>query len=104
MSDEEFEASAQEPAPLPESDTHPIALPAFTPPPVTPPPLDATETTAPTASYALGALTGNPHLGPPPGSSYQGPPPTTATCGRPRRPQPGPPRPAPRLATTARPR
>jgi S1-C subfamily serine protease len=80
MTEEEFEASTHEQAPLPNSDTQPIALPSVTPPPVTPSPvsppaLDAAETAPPTASYALGALSGNPHLGPPPGSSYQGPPP-----------------------------
>ncbi len=51
-----------------EPETQPIALPPINPEPATSPPGQ------PTASYALGALAGNPHLAAPSGPTFGGPP------------------------------
>jgi S1-C subfamily serine protease len=70
MSEEVFEPSSSDTAPPSDSDTQPIALP----PPIDPMAPRADE--PPTASYALGALAGNPHLDPtPPAAGSQLPPP-----------------------------
>ena len=59
MSEEVFEPSPGDPAPPSDSDTQPIAVPPAGAAPVGPP------VGPPTASYALGALAGNPRLGAP---------------------------------------
>ncbi|HVA06036.1 MAG TPA: trypsin-like peptidase domain-containing protein, partial [Acidimicrobiales bacterium] len=72
MTDETFEDKSEEAS---ATDTPPIAMPPVTPPASEAPAGSAPPPPgAPTGSYALGALAGNPLLTPPPGTGAAGPP------------------------------